>query len=235
MNTDILGSAIWDYYDTDEFPELWVLDTLGDPVEMDVSLYFRDIDEMPELELKALASCKGRVLDIGAGAGSHAIALEMKGHKVTALDISPICVKTMKARGADDARVGDIFEFETEEKYDTLLLMMNGIGLCGTLERLGVFLDKAKSLLNTDGQLIFDSSDVIYLFEDGDVVKPTEHYYGEIICAYEYKDSKTNFFKWLYIDYFTLLTVAESKGWVVEKLYEDETGQYLCQLTMCRN
>lgn len=229
-NNDVLGQAIWDFYNTDTFPILWVHDHFGDPVEMDVALYFRDIDEMPLMEQRALTLCKGHVLDIGAGAGSHAIALEMRGLKVQALDVSPLCVQTMKGRGADNPVCADIFEWHTSDKFDTILLMMNGIGLCGTIDKLEILLQKFHQLLAPGGEVIFDSSDISYIFEDGDIPLPTLHYFGEVTCAYEYQNIKSDYFKWLYIDFHTLTTIAEQHGWKATLLEEDETGQYLCSL-----
>lgn len=227
--TDILGQAIWDYYDTDTTEQLWVHDHFGPKVEMLVEVYYRDYEEMPELEKMALAQCYGRILDVGAGAGSHAIALEMRGYKCTALDISPLAVRTMLCRGADDAICGDIFQFQPEEQYDTLLLLMNGIGLAGTIAGLRTFLAKAETLLKPDGQIIFDSSDVEYLYEDGEP-KPLDTYYGEVTCCYEYKNETSDWFSWLYIDRVVMAGIAKECGWKMQILTEDETGQYLAKL-----
>jgi methylase of polypeptide subunit release factors len=144
--TDILGKAMWDYYDSDKESVLWVHDVIGPKVEMPVAIYFRDYAEMPAMEQLALMQCYGKVLDVGAGAGSHAMALEMRGLHVDALDISPLAVKTMKSRGADNAICGDIFEYQ-KGTYDTILMLMNGIGFCGTVDKLYLFLNHAKSLL----------------------------------------------------------------------------------------
>lgn len=227
--SDVLGKAIWDYYDTDKESILWVHDVIGPKVEMPISIYFRDYDEMPELEQIALMQCYGNILDIGAGAGSHAIALEMRGFYVDALDISPLAVKTMQHRGADHVICSDIFSYSGKQ-YDTLLMLMNGIGFCGTISNLKLFLEHAKQLLTDEGQLIFDSSDVAYLYEDG-LPKP-DHYYGEIKCCYEYESEKSAWFHWLYIDENLLRMIANQAGYKMQKLYEDESGQFLVKLTL---
>ncbi|WP_300673544.1 class I SAM-dependent methyltransferase [Soonwooa sp.] len=225
--TDLPGLAIKDFYEKKLKSKLYVHDQFGPKVEMPISMYFRDEVEMPELEDVALDHCVGRVLDVGAGAGSHALALQVKGHEVSALEISPAACEVMESRGVKDVICADFFKFNSEEKYDTILLLMNGIGLCGTIENLKTFLKKAEELLNEDGRLVFDSSDTIYMYEH-DILP--ERYYGEVECAYSYKNLKTDFFKWLYIDQDKLREVTEELGWKMKVLFEDNHYQYLVEL-----
>lgn len=225
--TDLPGLAIKDFYEKKLKSKLYVHDQFGPKVEMPISMYFRDEVEMPELEDVALENCEGRVLDVGAGAGSHALALQVKGLDVSALEISPAACEVMESRGVKDVICSDFFKFNSKEKYDTILLLMNGIGLCGTIENLKTFLKKAEELLNEDGRLVFDSSDTIYMYEH-DILP--ERYYGEVECAYSYKNLKTDFFKWLYIDQDKLREVAEELGWEMKVLFEDNHYQYLVEL-----
>ena len=223
------GAAIADYYFNHSRAKLWVHDTHGPEVEMVTAIYFRGPDSMPEIEQRALAECRGSVLDIGAGAGSHALALQEQGLAVTALDISPEAVEVMRSRGVADAVAADIFEYE-ERTFDTLLLLMNGIGLAGSTAGLRRFLGHARGLLNPGGQLIFDSSDVAYLYEEKDL--PADGtYYGQVTCRYEYKQQKTEWFTWLYIDFKTLREIAIEEGWKTELLQDDDDDQYLVRLT----
>jgi SAM-dependent methyltransferase len=226
---DVLGNALYDYYKKAAPSKLWIHNKYGPKEEMPVHIYFRKAEDMPALEAMALESCKGKVLDIGAGAGSHALALQQKGADVTALEISPKAAEVMKLRGVITIAEQDIFTFKTGG-FDTLLLLMNGIGLTGTVSSLREFLQHAKKLLHPDGQLIFDSSDVAYLYEG----KPPEmnNYYGEIMYQYEYKRQKTDWFSWLYIDKRKLAEIAGEEGWETEILYKDEFDQYLARLVI---
>ena len=226
---DILGQAISDYYHNKRDARLWVHDDHGPKVEMPVATYFRPKEEMPELERLALARCSGTVLDIGAGAGSHALALQEQGLPVTAIDISPLASAIMRQRGVQQVYTGDIFQYR-EATFDTLLLMMNGIGLAANIQGLRRFLDLARTLLKPGGQLLFDSSDVAYLYEDG--LPVLDHYYGEVRCRYEYRKQKTDWFTWLYIDQITLALIATDQGWHTEVLFEDGNDQYLARLTL---
>lgn len=226
---DILGQALYDFYLKKSPSKLWIHNKYGSEEEMPVKIYFRDVKEMPDLELVALENCRGKVLDIGAGAGSHALLLQKKGIDVTALEVSSKAAEVMKWRGVQSIIERDIFEFE-EERFDTLLLLMNGIGLTGTIARLKLFFRHAKKLLNKGGQLIFDSSDVAYLYEGN--LPNGENYYGEIMYQYEYKKQKTDWFTWLYIDLKKLIQISKEEGWEIEILFEDEYDQYLAKLVL---
>lgn len=225
---DIYGSALLDFYKNDQSQTLWLHNSYGETEEMPVDVFFREEEEMPEIELKAMHLCKGHILDIGAGVGSHALILQKYHKDVTAIDTSLNAVNIMKQRGVKHAFHQDVFTYKG--KFDTLLLLMNGIGLTRTLEGLEHFFEAAKSLLNPKGTLIFDSSDISYLYEDS--MKPKDKYFGEVSYAYEYKGEKDEWFKWLYIDPSTLKTLALKHGWNCKIIIEDEYDQYLAQLTL---
>lgn len=191
-----------------------------------MEVYFRTEAEMPDLELLALSHCRGRILDIGAGAGSHALYLQERGVDVAAMDISGLAVQIMQERGVKLAIEQDIFG-HAGEKYDTLLLLMNGIGLCGNIQQLRVFLRHARQLLCPGGQLLFDSSDIAYLY---DGAPPAGNYYGEVWYQYAYKGQKTDWFQWLYVDADTLIQIAAEEGWAIEILDEDDMDGYLARL-----
>jgi SAM-dependent methyltransferase len=226
---DLLGRAISDFFEGAMHHRLWVHDHHGPKTEMPVAYYFRTEADMPEMEVLAMDLCSGKTLDIGAGAGSHTLYLQDKGIAVTAMDISAAAVRVMEERGVEDVILGDIFSYD-DVRYDTLLLLMNGIGLVSTIEGLKSFLTHAKRLLQPGGQIIFDSSDVAYLFEEG--VPREDPYYGEIECRYEYRRQKTEWFRWLYIDQQKLKQVAAEAGWAVEILMEDESNQYLARMQL---
>ena len=226
--TDILGQALHNYYYNHATAKLWIGNKYGIDEEMPLAAYFRGEDDMPDLEWLALEQCRGKVLDIGAGAGSHSLILQQRGFKVTAMDISPMAVEVMHERGVKQTLQADIFTYN-QSRFDTLLLLMNGIGLAGTLDGLKQLLAHLKTLLNPGGQILFDSSDISYLYE-GEL--PADKYYGELQYQYKYKKLKTDWFGWLYIDEYTLHKVVTELGYTIEVLLEDEFRQYLVKLTL---
>ena len=228
---DVFGEALKDQFTKPPAETLWVHNSYDDPEEMPVDVYFRGEDEMPELELKALALCNGKVLDVGAGVGSHALILQKRGLNVTGMNISAPAVTIMKQRGLKQAIEGNILTYK-EDTYDTLLFMMNGIGLTGSIAGLKAFLKHVKHLLNPGGQLVFDSSDLSYLYQE--IPFPLNGYYGEVSFRYEYKSIKGNWFKWVYVDQKTLKDIAQQSGWDAEIIFEDDHDQYLARLTLSK-
>ncbi|MBC7566157.1 MAG: class I SAM-dependent methyltransferase [Pedobacter sp.] len=226
---DVFGEALKDQFSKPPSETLWVHNNYDEPEEMPVDVYFRDEREMPDLELKALSLCRGKVLDVGAGVGSHALILQSRGFDVVGMDISASAVTIMKQRGLKKAIEGNIIKY-SGDTYDTLLFMMNGIGLTGTISGLTSFLKSVKSLLKPDGQLIFDSSDLSYLYQE--VAFPAKGYYGEVSFRYEYKSVKGAWFKWIYVDQQTLKSLAKKQGWIVEIAFEDDQDQYLAKLSL---
>ena len=232
---DLFGKAILDYQ-THNSPEDLITETsISEADEMSVAYLFRSFAEMPQLEQKALQLAKGKVLDVGCGAGSHALYLQEKGFDVTAIDISANAIKACELRGMKKAKVQDIMQLEGDQ-YDTILLLMNGAGMCGRLKNLPNFLQKLKSLLTDTGQILVDSSDIIYMFdedEDGGKWIPTDvDYYGEVVFDITYKGEKENSFDWMYIDYNTLQNAAFANGFQCEIVLEGEHFDYLAKLTL---
>ena len=232
MKKDPMGRAIADYWKNGKAGRLRVFSPMFEEDEIPVSTLFRSYEEMPEIEQKALDMVKGKTLDVGAGSGCHSFVLQQRGIDVTANDISPLSVETIKKRGVVKVLEQDFFTLEGQ--YDTILMLMNGIGIVGTLERMPEFFQQLDKLLAHGGQLLCDSSDISYVFEDEDgVIEYPEdmHYYGELNYRMQYKDSIGEPFDWLYIDADTLREKAEECGYSVEVLAEGEHYDYLAKIT----
>lgn len=227
---DPMGTAIADYHKNGIAGRLRVFSPDFDEDEIPVATLFREYEEMPALEQTALKLSTGKILDVGAGAGCHTLALQDQGKGVTAIDISPLSVATMKSRGVLDAREEDFWQHEG--MYDTILMLMNGIGIVGTIDALPRFFERINDLLLPGGQLLLDSSDICYIFEDEDglIVVPEEPYYGELEYQMQYKRVRGDKFKWLYIDFETLSEKAAEHGFVAELIAEGEHYDYLARL-----
>ena len=229
---DPMGRAIADYYKTQKANKLRVFSPMFEEDEIPLSTLFRKYKEMPEIERKALDMANGKTLDVGAGSGCHSLVLLEKGIDVTAIDISPLSVETMKERGVKKVIEQDFFTLKGQ--YDTVLMLMNGIGIVGTLERLPRFFRQLDKILAPGGQLLCDSSDISYVFEDenGMIDIPNEmDYYGEHSFRMQYKDTIGEPFNWLYIDADTLREKAGRCGYAVEVVAEGEHYDYLARIT----
>ena len=230
--TDPMGRAIADYFKNEAAEKLRVFSPMFKEDEIPLPTLFRDYKTMPEIERKALDMAKGKILDVGAGAGCHSLVLQERGMDVTAIDISPLSVETMKERGVKKVLEQDFFTLEGQ--YDTILMLMNGIGIVGTLERLPEFFKQLDKILAPGGQVLCDSSDISYVFEDeeGMIDIPNEmNYYGEHSFQMQYKDTIGEPFNWLYIDADTLKQKADRCGYAVEVVAEGEHYDYLARIT----
>lgn len=229
---DLMGRAIWDYYHNDNHEDLQTETSISELDELPVEYLFRDFEEMNKIERKALKLAQGKVLDIGAGAGSHSLYLQNERNlDVTALDISPKSIEVCKLRAIEKAVAQNMLEF-SGETFDTILLLMNGTGIFQSLNVIDIYLKKLYSLLNKNGQILIDSTDILYMFdrdEDGGVYIPAEGYYGELDYIVHYKGESEEAIKWLYLDFATLKNAAENNGFRIEKVVEDEDS-YLAKL-----
>lgn len=232
--TDPLELAFFDYLDGNIENEIIIHSNKADTETVAISYFFRAYSEMPLLEQKALALCTGDILDIGAGAGNHSLYLQQKREKVTALEIRPGLGEIMNKRGVNNVVISDIFKYKLE-KYDTLLMLMNGIGFTADFVGLKKFLKHAKKLLKPGGQIVLDSSDLLYLYEEEDgsvLINLNEEYYGEVEYIFEYKGIKGEPFMWLFIDFTNLSFLAQEAGFECELVFEDEHFNYLAILKL---
>ncbi|MAY21575.1 MAG: SAM-dependent methyltransferase [Flavobacteriaceae bacterium] len=231
---DILGNALKDYFYGNNPDTLFTETSISEEDELPLPYLFRSFEEMPLLEQTALKNCRGKILDIGCGAGSHALWLQQEGKKVWAIDISEGAVEIAQQRGVANVRQLDIMAMEGE-KYDTLLLLMNGTGIFGTLQQLPFYLNQLKKLLAEKGQILIDSSDLQYMYdttEEGGIWVPRNHYYGELEFTMTYKGETSQKFPWLYLDAHLFKEIAEENGFTFEVLEVGVHFDYLAKLTL---
>lgn len=233
---DLFGKAMFDFQTNNSPQDIITETTISEEDEMSVDYLFRSYNEMPKLEQKALQLAIGKTLDVGCGAGSHSLSLQNdRNLDVTSIDISEKAIETCKLRGVKNAQVLNILNFEGE-KFDTIILLMNGVGIFGKLDNCNKYLSKLKSLLNSGGQILLDSSDIIYMFdedEDGGKWIPSNNdYYGELVFNISYKGEREEPFDWLYLDYNTLQNAAIANGLKCELILEGEHYDYLAKLSI---
>ncbi|WP_418944938.1 class I SAM-dependent methyltransferase [Phocaeicola plebeius] len=231
---DPMGAAIYDYFKNGKAGKLRVFSSQFEEDEIPVSELFRTYEHMPLLEQTALDMAQGKILDVGAGSGCHSLALKQMGKKSVAIDISPLSVEVMQVRGLD-ARLVNLFDTHFVERFDTILMLMNGSGIIGRVENFGDFFQRMKLLLNPSGCILMDSSDLRYLFEEEDgsfVVDLAGDYYGQLDFQMQYKQIKGEAFDWLYVDFNTLSLYASQYGFKAELVKEGSHYDYLAKLTL---
>ena len=231
---DLMGRAIWDYFYQENPEDLQTETSISELDDLPVSYLFRNYKEMNALEKKALDLSFGKVLDVGAGAGSHSLYLQNKRNlDVAALDISPKSIEICKARGVKNAVCEDFLKF-SNDKFDTILLLMNGTGIFQSLKKLDQYLQKLKNLISENGQILLDSTDILYMYDqddDGGVLVPAIGYYGELDYYIHYKGESELPMKWLYLDFNTLKNAAIANGFKIQKIKQLDDS-YLAKLTV---
>ncbi len=231
-----LGRALIDYHRGAEHSSFIVHSDLWNDEPTPVEDYYRpDHIPIPDLELKALSLCRGRVLDLGAGAGRHALELQMRGHEVTAVDVSRDAVEVMRERGVHDARCGDLDAVDGE-CFDTILLLMHGIGLVGTISGLADFLVRARNILNADGRIVCDSADLTVILPS--LVDTEEQldswpaaYPGEVEFRLTYGELDGQPYPWLFVDPRTLEHFATSSGYEFAMVARGRQGAFVAVLS----
>jgi len=233
-NKDAIGQALLDYYNNQVTDKLIVKSDISEDDEIPIHYLFRTERQLPKLEKKALALCKGHIIDVGAASGVHSLILQEKELQVTSIDTSKGAIQVMKKRGVKNPKHQDFYQLQNQ-KYDTILMLMNGAGLAGTVEGLTQLLNKAKELLTPKGQILLDSSDIKYMFEEEDGsmwIDLNAAYYGEVNYQMQYKNYLTKPFNWLFIDFGKLKDTAKLLGWNCELIQEGSHHDYLARLTV---
>jgi len=228
---DLFGNALRDYHNNNYTEDLITSTNISGNDELPLSYLFRSYSEMPKLEKKALKLVKGSILDVGCGSGSHSLHLQEKGFNVKAIDISEGAVEVAKSRGVNHIELKALLN-ETET-FDTILLLMNGTGIFQELSQISRYLKHLKTLLNPNGQILIDSSDIQYMYEDEDGglwIDTNAEYYGELDYFLSYKDEEETPMKWLYLDFERLQLACDSVELKCEKVMDGEHYDYLAKL-----
>ncbi len=231
---DIIGQALLDYQNDNYTEDISTSSYLTKEDSIPIPYLFRSFDEMPVIEQKALALAKGSTLDIGCGAGIHSLYLQnTKKLEVTAIDTSAGAIAVCKKKGLANAKLLDLYDLK-DQKFDTILALMNGIGIAKQLKAVPRFLEHLKSLLKPDGQILLDSSDIIYMFEkdsDGGFYIPGHiDYYGELVFTTSYKGNSTEV-PWVFVDYNTLVKHVTESGFNCELIQKGTHYDFLLRLT----
>ena len=232
IDNDALGRAYISYLQGNKKAHFTLHSSDFDPDEIPVSHFFRTFSKMPKLEQRAILECKGSILDVGAGSGTHSLELQKRGFDVTAMDISPLACEVMKLRGVNNCECVDFFTY-ADKKFDTILLLMNGIGIIQTASNFPAFFSKISELLNPGGQILLDSSDLKYLFEneDGSFDIPLNaEYFGQVDFEVEFNGFISEKFEWVYVDFDLLQFEAEKAGFNCSLIMEGTHYDYLACL-----
>lgn len=226
-NKDIFGEAAKAFYYDGDKTDIIVQSPDFDDDSISVEYLFRNYEEMPLVEQAALQNCSGKVLDVGCSVGSHSLWLQEKNFEVLGIDLSEGSVEIARKRGLEQFQVQDFYQLR-KQKFDTLLFLMNGSGIIGRLKSIPEFFEQCRNLLNENGKILLDSSDLIFLFDEKP--DPSEGYYGELEFQITYKNLKSESFPWLYIDPELLYEKAQKHRFTCKIIEKGPHFDYLAEL-----
>jgi SAM-dependent methyltransferase len=235
---DPIGSAILDFLANKNSTNIVVESDLTEAEEIPVPYLFRTKEELPEKEVFALSKAYGRILDVGAGSGVHSLILQNAQQDIVAIDISEKCCEAMKLQGIKHVVCGDFFQYQDSEKFDTILLLMNGFGIAGTLDNLEKLLQQCKSLLKPGGIIIGESADILYLFEEEDgscSIDLNSNYYGEMSYRMSYKNETGNWFPWLYVSADLLIDAANKTDFELIEIKNGTEDDFIISLQLIKS
>lgn len=224
---DPIGKAIHEFSENEGELRITVESDLMEDDFIPVSYLFRSYDVMPEIEQVALSRASGKILDVGAGAGPHTAYLRRKGFDVTAIDTSAGAINHLNKIYPNDSNLHTSIEklAASNEKFDTLLLLMNGIGLAGKKDHLTSFLRMLKGLLSEGGKILCDSTDVRYFYEDEDGgmwVDLNSAYQGDFRFRMHFEDVSSDWFNWVYVDPTVFEDAAKEVGLNFDIIFTEE-------------
>jgi SAM-dependent methyltransferase len=207
-------------------------------VEVDepLSRYLATVSHWMPCERRAIRRARGRVLDIGAGAGRHALHLQRKGLRVTALDPSPAAAQLLRERGLRDVRQKTLERLSPRDgRFDTIVMFGNNFGLLRSLRWARKLLCKMAQVTASDGQILAASTDP---YRTTDPVHLAYHRRnrrrgrmgGQLRIRARYKHRATPWFDYLLASQEEVSRIVQGTGWCVAEVFTDGKAPFVVRL-----
>ena len=205
--------------------------------EVDASMYFQGYDEWPEHEREAMLEAKGKVLDLGLGAGRHCLWLQETGHEAVGIDLSPLAVEVSRMRGVRDCRVMDMTTLDfPEASFDTVLMMGANLGIAGDIPEIRGVLEGIDRVTAPDAIIIGSTRDPLRTEEPAHLAyhemnrrrgKPP----GFVTLRINFRGQSSDWFDFLMMGEGLLAEVLEPTNWETSRVYGSGNGGYFAILT----
>ena len=205
--------------------------------EIDATMYFAPYDEWPEYEREAMLEARGRVLDVGLGAGRHSLWLQEKGHEVVGIDVSPLAVEVSKLRGVRDARVMDATDMDfPDDHFDTALLMGANLGIVGDVPVIQKVLSSLDRVTKPDATIIGSTRDPLKTENPAHLAyhemnRRRGEPPGFVRIRVNFRGVKGEWFDFLMMGEELLAEVLEPTNWKVSKIYSSGKADYIAILS----
>jgi len=230
---DAYDQEMWAYYKGEESFEIVERDDGYFDVTPGPRNYFSSYESWSLLDKKAMEFVKGRVLDVGCGAGRHSLYLQKKGFDVLGIDNSPLAIKVCKLRGLKKAEVMSIEEVNFKpETFDTILMMGNNFGLFGSFKKARRLLKRLHRMTSKNALIIADTRDP-YKTENPAHLEYQEfnrkrgRMSGQLRIRIRFKKYVTRWFDYLIVSKEEMKEILKGTGWKVKEFIDSGDSSYI--------
>jgi len=240
VEEDAFGQALWTAYKGADVFEILerddglvaVIKTLG---------YFSEYEGWSEIEQRAIQFVKGRVLDVGCGAGRHSLYLQEKGFDVLGIDISPLAIKICRLRGLKKARVKSIEDVNFKRgSVDTIIMMGNNFGLFGDVKKARRLLRRFYRMTSEDALIIASSRDPYETNDDAHLqyhrLNPERgRMSGQVKIRVRYEKYIGKWFDYLMVSREEMEQILLGTGWEIKEFLNSEGPHYMAIIMKTRS
>ncbi|MFQ6064211.1 MAG: class I SAM-dependent methyltransferase [Candidatus Bathyarchaeia archaeon] len=230
---DAYGQELWAYYKGRAVFEIVERDDGYISASTYPRIYFSDYEDWPLHEKDAMRFVKGKVLDIGCGAGRHSLYLQKKGFYVLGIDSSPLAIKLCKLRGLKKAEVMPLEDIAFKpNSFDTIIMMGGNFGLFGSFKKARRMLKRFHRMTSKNAMLIAETRDP-YKTENPEHLeyhkfnKRRGRMSGQLRIRIRFGKHATRWFDYLLVSKEEMKEILRGTGWRIRKFLDSEGSQYI--------
>ncbi len=236
---DAYGRIVWDHLHGTPTTEIIERDDGWFAVSGGAPNYFAEFKDWPRHQQVAMRFIRGRVLDVGCGAGRCCLYLQKRGHRVVGIDASPLAIKVCRKRGVKDARLLPITKVShTLGRFDTILMMGNNFGLFGSRSRARWLLRRLHALTSAEARIVAESLNVYQTKDPGHLRylrlnRRRGRMSGQIRLRVRYRRCRTPWFDYLMVSPREMEMLLAGTGWRMGRYLKSNGAPYVAVFEKC--